>query len=88
MARGWGKSEEDLGADREHAREAARAPGGSRGDARRSTEARSIRMSLARIADQLARTENSPRREALETARRELEARLSALDLPDGGDES
>ena len=88
MARGWGKNEEDLGADKEHAREAARAPGGSREDAKRATEARSIRMSLARIADQLAHTEGSARRQALESARSELEARLASLNVPAGGDAS
>ena len=80
MARGWGRSEEDLGAEKEHAREAARAPGsGSRADARAAAEARSIRLSLARIDDQLKHTTNESRRKALETARRELSERLAAL---------
>jgi hypothetical protein len=81
MARGWGRSEEDLGAEKEHAKEAARAPGsGERADARRTSEARSIHLSLARIDDQLAHTTNAGRRLALETARRELSDRLAALE--------
>ena len=89
MARGWGKSEEDLGADKEHAKEAARAPaGGARDDARRRAEAHSIRLSLARVHEQLANTTNAVRRQALETARRELEERLAAIEPAPGGDAS
>jgi hypothetical protein len=85
MARGWGKSEEDLGADKEHAKEAGNAPGaGARLDAHRRSEARSIRLSLARIADQLALTTNPSRRNALESARLELEGRLAALGAVQG----
>jgi len=81
MARGWGRNEEDLGAEKELAREESRAPGsGARADARRTAEARSIRLSLARIEDQLARTSNEGRRLALETARGELTARLAELE--------
>ncbi len=78
MARGWGRSEEDLGADKEHAREdaekAAARPGRARGEeiARR----RSLELSLARIEDLLAKTANPDRRRALETARAELLERL------------
>lgn len=80
MARGWGRNEEDLGAEKEHAKEASRAPGsGTPADARRIVEARSIRLSLARVDDQLAHTTNEGRRRALETARRELTDRLAAL---------
>jgi hypothetical protein len=89
MARGWGKNEEDLGADKEHAKEAAGAPaGGARDDARRRAEAHSLRLSLARIADQLALTTNAVRRQALESARREIEARLAAVGVPADGDSS
>jgi hypothetical protein len=80
MARGWGRSEEDLGAEKEHAREARRAPvGGSHQDAQRRSEAHGIELSLARIEDLLAKTSNAARRRALETARRELRDRLAAL---------
>jgi hypothetical protein len=86
MARGWGRSEEDLGAEKEHARDAARAPGsGSRSNARAAAEAHSIRLSLARIEDQLKHTTNDSRRKALETARRELTERLAALGAADPG---
>jgi hypothetical protein len=89
MARGWGKNEEDLGADKEHAREAADAPGsGSREDARRRTQAHSLRLSLARIEDQLVRSTNPVRRQALEIARREVQERLTALGVMAGGDGS
>ncbi len=82
MARGWGRSEEDLAAEKEDAREARRAPGsGSRRDAERRTEAHSLELSLARIEDQLSKTENEGRRRALEAARDELRARLAELAL-------
>ena len=83
MARGWGRSEEDLGAEKELAKEAARAPGsGARADARRTAEIRSIHLSLARIEDQLVKTTNDARRRALETAKQELTDRLAALEAP------
>ena len=54
MARGWGRSEEDLGAEKEHAKEARRAAsGGAKLEAKTRAEAHSIRLSLARIEDQL-----------------------------------
>ena len=85
MARGWGRSEEDLGAEKEHAREARRAPdSGARRDAKRRTEAHSIELSLARIEDQLSKTTNDARRRALESARRELRDRLAALQSSPG----
>lgn len=83
MARGWGRSEEDLGAEKEHAREArGAASGGARRDARTRAEAHAIALSLTRIDDQLKTTTPEPRRKALETARAELEARLAALGVP------
>jgi hypothetical protein len=83
MARGWGRNEEDLGAEKELAREESGAPGsGARADARKTAEARSIRLSLARIEEQLALTSSEVRRSALETARRELTARLAELEAP------
>jgi len=89
MARGWGRNEEDLGAEKElarEAREARRAPGvGSRQDAQRRIEAHGIELSLARIEDQLAKTSNAARRRALEIARRELRDRLAALSGPAPG---
>ena len=89
MARGWGRSEEDLGAEKEHAKEARRAAsGGAKLGAKERAEAHSIRLSLARIEDQLNKVANEARRRALESAREELRARLSVLEPkpPAGGD--
>ena len=87
MARGWGKSEEDLGADKEHASEGRRAAGsGTRQDAARRIEAHSIELSLARVEEQLAKTTNDARRGALEAARQELRDRLAILVGPPAGD--
>lgn len=78
MARGWGRSEEDLGAEKEHARESAEralarpAPDQAREVARR----RSLELSLARVEDLLAKTRSPDRRRALETAKAELLERL------------
>ena len=81
MARGWGKNEEDLQADKESARDerTAASNAASRADARRKIERHAIELSLARIAEQLERTTHPERREALETARRELEEKLKAF---------
>jgi aconitase A len=84
VARGWGRSEEDLGAEKEHAREAAErsearpSPAYAEGASRR----RSLELSLARIEDLLAKTENPDRRRALETAKTELRERLESLEPP------
>ena len=79
MARGWGKNEEDVGAEKEHDREAREraAARPSRELAERQSRRRSLELSLARIEDLLSRTENPDRRAALETARAELTERLS-----------
>ena len=55
MARGWGKSEEDMEAEKEHAREAAEraAARPSREAAERLSRRRSLELSLARIEDLL-----------------------------------
>ena len=83
MARGWGRSEEDLGAEKEAARSAARASGPSTREERAVIERRrSLEMSLARIEEMLAQTENADRRRALETARAELRAQLASLPAP------
>ncbi|MGE5412860.1 MAG: hypothetical protein ACM3NW_01695 [Syntrophomonadaceae bacterium] len=84
MARGWGKSEEDQGADREHAREAAEkaAARPSRAHAEQIARRRGLELSLARIDDLLAKTENPARRSALETARTELLERLAESPVP------
>lgn len=84
MARGWGKNEEDLGAEKEAAREAAEkaAARPSRAHAAELTRRRSLELSLARIEDLLEKTENPARRRALETARAELRERLEAV-VPD-----
>lgn len=78
VARGWGKSEEDLGAEKEHAREAAE-KSAARPSARQAAEfsrRRSLQLSLARIDDLLRKTESETRRRALEAARAELLERL------------
>ena len=78
MARGWGKSEEDLGAEKEQAREGAEkaAARPSREQAEQIARRRSLELSLARIEDLLRKTENPERRRALETAKAELLERL------------
>lgn len=78
MARGWGKSEEDAGADKEHDREAREraAARPSREYADRLARRRSLELSLARIDELLAKTQNPARRAALEAARAELSERL------------
>ncbi len=84
MARGWGKSEEDVEAEKEHAREAAERAGArpSREAAERIARRRSLQLSLARIEDLLRKTENPDRRGALETARAELTERLTETPAP------
>jgi hypothetical protein len=78
MARGWGKSEEDLGAEKEHARESAEKASArpSRQHAQEAARRRSLQLSLARIEDLLAKTDSPERRRALETAKAELLERL------------
>lgn len=78
MARGWGKSEEDLGAEKEHAREANEkaAARPSRAHAEEAARRRGLELSLARIEELLATTENPARRRALEAAKAELTERL------------
>ena len=78
MARGWGKSEEDVGADKEHAREDAEksAASPSRRHAAEAARRRSLELSLARIDDLLRKTPSEQRRHALEAARAELLERL------------
>ncbi|MEO8432984.1 MAG: hypothetical protein ABI592_15880 [Acidobacteriota bacterium] len=88
MARGWGKSEEDMGAEKEHARDARASGSGTRTDAERSAKVHAIRLSLARIEEQLALTANEPRRRALETARRELQDQLAAVEPSRPGNDS
>jgi len=83
VARGWGKSEEDLGAEKEQAREDASEAESrarlSREHARKVALRRSLELSLARIEDLLAKTRNPDRRRALETARAELLERLEGI---------
>jgi len=81
MARGWGKNEEDLQADKESARDerGAASDAARRDDARRRAERHAIELSLARIAEQIGRTGHPERRAALEAARRELEEKLKTL---------
>ena len=78
MARGWGRSEEDLGAEKEHAREAKEkaAARPSRAHAEEAARRRGLELSLARIDELLEKTENPARRNALEAARAELTERL------------
>jgi len=84
VARGWGRSEEDLAADKEQAREKrGSATGGEKDrEAREAARRRGLELSLARVEDLLAKTENPDRRHALETARAELTERLQELRSP------
>jgi hypothetical protein len=79
MARGWGRSEEDLGAEKEQAAE-EKGAGSSvrRPDAEATAARRRLEMTLARIDEQLARDPSPVRRQALEMARSEILARLSS----------
>jgi hypothetical protein len=79
MARGWGRSEEDLGAEKEQAVE-EKGAGSSvrRPDAEATATRRRLEMTLAHIDEQLARNPSPVRRQALETARSEILARLSS----------
>lgn len=85
MARGWGRSEEDLEADKESARADRGATAGAarRRDTKIDAERHAIELSLARIAEQLTRTTHPERRAALEAAKRELEAKRDALKTKD-----
>jgi hypothetical protein len=82
MARGWGKNEEDLQAEKESARDekTSASDAARRVDALRKTERHTIELSLARIAEQLAKTTHPDRRAALEAARRALEEKLKGLE--------
>jgi len=78
MARGWGKSEEDQGADREQARQEANRAADivARVATKEAGRRRGIEMSLARIEEELRGTESPNRRKALEAAQAELRAQL------------
>lgn len=86
MARGWGRSEEDQAAEKEHAGRslAGTADRPSRGEIEAAARRRGIELSLARIEDELAKTAHPLRRSALEAARTELRARL-ASEAPGAG---
>ncbi len=79
MARGWGKSEEDQGADREQARQEAKRAADIVGRAatKEAGRRRGIEMSLARIDEELRGTEHPDRRKALEAAKAQLRAQLA-----------
>jgi hypothetical protein len=81
MARGWGRSEEDLEAEKEQSRQERANPAGRRSAAetKRLTERRSLELTLARIREQLPKVRSSERRRALESAKADLEARLERL---------
>jgi hypothetical protein len=81
MARGWGRSEEDLEAEKEQARQERANPAGRRSAAetKRLTERRSLELALARIREQLPKVRSAGRRRALESAKADLEARLERL---------
>lgn len=81
MARGWGRSEEDLEAEKEQARAERESPASSRPAAMTKllAERRSIELALARIREELPKVRGEERRRALETARAELEKRLEKL---------
>jgi hypothetical protein len=81
MARGWGRSEEDLEAEKEQARQERANPAGRRSpeETKRLADRRSLELALARIREQLPKVRGAERRQALETARAELEKRLENL---------
>jgi hypothetical protein len=83
MARGWGRSEEDLGAEKQAAQEEASRPTArlTREQREEASRRRGIELSLARIEQMLAVTESPARRQALETARSELRQQLAAKDV-------
>jgi hypothetical protein len=76
LARGWGRSEEDLAAEKEAAKDEERQRGQPHGpsadEAGRQAKIHGIDLSLARIAEQLSRTAHPERRKALESARNDL----------------
>jgi hypothetical protein len=76
MARGWGRSEEDLAADKEQASGDRSSPRGRRRDAARLEQMRALELSLARIEEQLRATASPARRKALEAAKAEVARRL------------
>lgn len=80
VARGWGRSEEDQAAEKEHARRsvAGTADRPSRDEIEAAARRRGIELSLARVEDELTKTESPVRRSALEMARAELLERLGA----------
>ena len=80
MARGWGRNEEDLAADKEQAKSERERSEGSRADAVLEGKRRSLGLSLARIDEQLSRTTNAVRRQALASARTELVERLEQIE--------
>lgn len=79
MARGWGTDEEDLGAEKEQARDQREAAAArpDREAAQEIARRRGLELSLARVEDLLARTQNADRRRALEAAKAELLERLA-----------
>jgi hypothetical protein len=81
MARGWGRSEEDLGSDKEQLREGTSAAAArlSPEEAALAAQRRNLELSLARVEAELAATESPPRRLALESARTELRQQLARL---------
>jgi len=81
MARGWGRSEEDLEAEKEQSRQDRASASGRRSplETKRMTERRSLELTLARIREQLPKVKGSERRRALETAKADLEKRLERL---------
>jgi hypothetical protein len=80
MARGWGRSEEDLGAEKEQARDEKGSSAGKRKDSGLEAQRRTLRLSLARIEEQLAKGPAGARRQALESAREEIQKRLAELE--------
>jgi hypothetical protein len=82
MARGWGRSEEDLEAEKEQSRQEKANPSGRRSPAetKRLNERRSVELALARIREQLPKVLNKERRVALEAAKAEFETRLAELE--------
>ena len=86
MARGWGRNEEDLGAEKEQAREARSSPdrAASSSDLVAAGKRRSLELSLARIEELLVKTSHPARRAALELAKGQIHKQLEDLDQGPG----
>lgn len=81
MARGWGKNEEDLGAEKEEAAQEKKSVArfSSPEEAQKAARRHTLELSLARIREELSRTTHETRRKALQQAKEDLELQLGKL---------